>query len=121
MNDAIEAPIAEHVANIPESFRTGGITVSATPIYVKINYACSHHASGIAPRLSMSRPSAIIVESQSARTSIIAITAPSSPQRTPQAFNHPEAHTTILRPPVGSQSAAGLPLNKDPGVTDLRL
>jgi hypothetical protein len=34
------------------------------------------------------------------------------------AFNHPEAHTTILRPPVGSQSAATLPLNKDPGVTD---
>jgi hypothetical protein len=32
MNDAIEVPIAEHVANILESFRTGGITVSATRI-----------------------------------------------------------------------------------------
>jgi hypothetical protein len=100
-----------------------GLPSPPLEIYVKLNHAYSHRASAIAIRRSSSRPSAIIVETQSARMSIITITAPSSPQRTAPAkhdagIQHPGAHTTILRPPAGSQSAATLPLKKDPGVTD---
>ena len=48
MNDTLQVPIAERMANVPESRRPGGIAASAIQIHVNINHASSHYASAIA-------------------------------------------------------------------------
>jgi hypothetical protein len=120
MNDALEVPIAEYLANISESRKTGGIAVSATRILrqnkSRVLASC---ISDCAPPLFepaiRNQPRVSVRPDVNHHDHCAVITAAHSASKARR------RHSIILRCTQRfccSPSAATLPLNKDPVVTD---